>query len=239
MVMQRYMYQYNTPHDSFAGFPITAHANALTNPQAMFRSVVSLESYQRAGIVTPPLNLFDIAPLADGAAAVLLTRRERLPHDYPHPLVRIAGSGMANDRLALHDRLDLTDFPAARLSIQRACQHAEIHPGEVDFFELYDAFSIFAALSLEAGDFAPRGQGWKLAQEGQIGLQSLIPISTFGGLKARGNPGGAVGVYQAVEATRQLRGEAGQNQVPGAKRALIQCLGGAAAVAVTHVLDTN
>jgi acetyl-CoA C-acetyltransferase len=236
-MMQRYLHEHNLPHEAFAGFAITAHANAVTNPQAMFRSAIDLETYRRAGTVAPPLNLFDIAPQADGAAALVLTRRELLPSGSPPPLVRIAGSGMANDRLALHDRPSLTDFPAARLSIQKACRQAGIHPGDVDFFELYDAYSIFAALSLEAGDFTPCGQGWRMAQDNQIGLNGLLPVSTFGGLKARGNPGGATGVYQAVEAVRQLRGEAGANQVPGASRALIQCLGGAASTAVSHVLE--
>lgn len=237
LLMQRYLYEYQVPREAFAGFAITAHANGATNPQAMFRNPIDLEAYRRASVIAPPVNLFDIAPLADGAAAVVLTREDLLPPKFPHPLVRIAGSGMANDRLALHDRLNLLDFPAARVSIQRACQQAGINPGDVDLFEVYDAYSIFAALALEAGDFAARGEGWKLAQDGRIGLQGLLPISTFGGLKARGNPGGATGVYQAVEAVRQLRGKAGANQVVGAQRALIQCLGGAAAVAVTHVLE--
>jgi acetyl-CoA C-acetyltransferase len=239
LIMQRYLHHYNTPHEAFAGFAINAHANASSNPEAMFRSPISPEVYHGAVMVAPPLNLFDVAPLADGAASVLLARKGLLPSGFSHPVIRIAGSSMANDRLALHDRQNLIDFPAARVSIRRACAQAGIHPGDVDLFELYDAFTIFSALSLEAGDFASPGQGWKLAQDGQIGLSGLLPISTFGGLKARGNPGGATGLYQAVEAVRQLRGEAGVNQVSNAKRALIQCFGGAAAVAVTHLLERD
>ncbi len=110
-------------------------------------------------------------------------------------------------------------------------------PADADFFELYDAYSIYAALSLEAAGFAPKGQGWKMAQDGCIALNESLPISTFGGLKARGNPGGATGVYQAVEASLQLRGEAGANQVPEARRGLIQCLSGPASSAATHVLE--
>jgi acetyl-CoA C-acetyltransferase len=110
-------------------------------------------------------------------------------------------------------------------------------PGDIDLFELYDAYSIFATLSLETAGFAGRGLGWKLAKDGQLGLQGPLPIATMGGLKARGNPGGATGVYQAVEAVLQLRGQAGPNQIQGARRALIQCLGGPAATAVTHVFE--
>jgi acetyl-CoA C-acetyltransferase len=111
-------------------------------------------------------------------------------------------------------------------------------PRDVDLFELYDSYSIYAALSLEAAGFAERGQGWQLAQNGRIGLNGKTPIATLGGLKARGNPGGATGVYQIVEAVLQLRGQAGDNQIPGAQRALVQCLGGPASTAVTHVLET-
>ena len=130
-----------------------------------------------------------------------------------------------------------------RQSVERACQKAHITPLQVDLFELYDAYSIYAVLSLEAAGFARRGEGWKLAEAGQVqstlGLGGSLPVSTMGGLKARGNPGGATGVYQAVEATLQLRGQAGKNQVPEARRAMIQCLGGPASVAITHILEAG
>jgi acetyl-CoA C-acetyltransferase len=237
LIMQRYLHEFTPPREAFGGFSVNAHANAASNPAAMFRSPITAETYNRAGLVTGPLNLFDIAPHADGAAALVLTRANLLPPDFPHILVRITGSAMANDRLALHDRQDLLDFAAARISVQRACAQAGISPGDVDFFELHDAYSIFAVLSLEAAGFANRGQAWKLAQDGQIGRDGLVPISTLGGLKGRGNPGGAAGVYQAVEAVLQLRGQAGENQISQAKRGLIQSLSGAGVTAVTHVLE--
>jgi acetyl-CoA C-acetyltransferase len=241
LLMQRYLHESGAPRGAFAGFPLVAHENGAGNPQAMYRKAISEKAYQNAGMVSEPLNLFDIAPLADGAAAVLLVRRELLPARFPHPLVRISGSAVATDTLALHDRRDPLTFTAARTSIDRACHRAGVMPGEVDLFELHDSYSIFAALSLEAAGFAERGCGWRLAAEGetrQIARQGLLPVSTMGGLKARGNPGGATGVYQAVEAALQLRGEAGPNQVDGARRALIQCLGGPASSAITHVLET-
>ena len=108
----------------------------------------------------------------------------------------------------------------------------------IDLFEYHDVFSIFAALQLEAAGFAIRGQGWKLAAEHQIGLKGKIPCATMGGMKARGFAGGAAGVYQAVEAVLQLRGQAGANQIPDAKTALIQSLGGPASTAVSHILQT-
>lgn len=241
LLMRRYLHETGAPRQAFAGFPLIAHANGASNPRAMFRKAISLETYEKAGVVNDPLNLFDVAPGADGAAAILLTRSELLPPGFPHPLVRIAGSSLVTDTLALHDRSDPLDFTAARLSVERACQKARLTPLQVDLFELYDAFSIYAVLSLEAAGFAGRGQGWKLAADGeassQLGLHGSLPISTMGGLKARGNPGGATGVYQAVEAVLQLRGQAGQNQVPAARRALVQSLGGPASTAVTHVFE--
>jgi acetyl-CoA C-acetyltransferase len=237
MLMRRYLHEFNVDRASFAGFPLTAHANAAHNPNAMYRNPIKREAYLRAGMVSEPLNLFDVAPAADGAAALVLTRRELLPPIFPHPLVRISGSSLVTDTLALHDRPDILDFQAARLSVERACRQAGILPEDVDLFELYDATSIHAALSLEAAGFAGRGQGWQLAEDGEIGLQGSIPIATCGGLKARGNPGGATGIYQVVEASLQLRRQAGANQVHGARRALVQCLGGPASVAATHVLE--
>jgi len=237
LIMQRYLYEFKVSRESFAGFAVTAHANGAGNRNAMFRKAISLSTYNRAGSVSEPLNMFDVAPNADGAAALILTRSDLLPPSYPHPLVRIAASSQVTDTLALHDRPDPLTFQAAHLSSERAYTQARITPRDIDLFELHDAFSIYAALSLEACGFAERGYGWQPAEDGRIALDGEIPISTMGGLKARGNPGGATGVYQAVEACIQLRGQAGQNQVANARRALIQCLGGPASSAATHVLE--
>ena len=236
MLAQRYLHEFKVPEHGLGGFPLTAHANGVHNPNAMFRKAVKAEAYAKASMVSAPLNMFDIAPNADGAAALLLTRADLLPPKFPHPLVEIVGSSAVTDTLALHDRPDPLVFSAARLSVERACAQAGILPKDADLFELFDAFSIYSALSLEAGGFSTRGQGWIWAQDGAIQLDGELPIATLGGLKARGFPGGATGAYQAVEATLQLRGQAGDAQVQAAKTALVQSLGGPAATAVTHVL---
>ena len=236
MLAQRYLHEFKVPEHGLGGFPLTAHANGVHNPNAMFRKAVKAEAYAKASMVSAPLNMFDIAPNADGAAALLLTRADLLPPKFPHPLVEIVGSSAVTDTLALHDRPDPLAFSAARLSVERACAQAGILPKDADLFELFDAFSIYSALSLEAAGFSTRGQGWIWAQDGAIQLDGELPIATLGGLKARGFPGGATGAYQAVEATLQLRGQAGDAQVQAAKTALVQSLGGPAATAVTHVL---
>jgi acetyl-CoA C-acetyltransferase len=239
ILAQRYLHEYQPPEHALSGFPITAHKNAVANPNAMFRRAVKPESYARAGVVASPLNMFDVAPNADGAAAVLLTRRDLLPPKFAHPLIEITGSSAVTDTLALHDRPDPLSFNAARLSIERACREAGMMPKDADLFELFDAYSVYAALSLEAAGFAEKGQGWTLAQNGAIHIDGQLPISTMGGLKARGFPGGATGLYQIVEAAQQLRGQAGDNQVSEATTALVQSLGGPASTAVTHILCTD
>ncbi len=237
LLMQRYLYEYHVPREVFADFALLAHANAVNNPNAMFRRAIRREAYTQAPLVSAPLNMFDVAPYADGAAAVLLTRQDMLPQGFNAPFVRVAGSSVVTDRLSLHDRTDPMAFEAAAISAQRASQQSGCYPGEMDLFEVWDGFSIYALLSLEATLFAPRGEGWRLLQEGGLGLKSKLPILTMGGQKARGNPLSASGVYQLIEATLQLRGQAGANQVKDARRAMVQTLGGPASTAVTHILE--
>lgn len=236
LLMRRYLHEYSVPADGFAGFALTAHANGAGNSRAMFRKAIKPEAYAKADWVSDPLNVFDAAPIADGAAAVMLTRRDLLPGGLTRPLVKISASASASDTLALHDRHDMLSFAAVTISTQQALARAGRELAEVHFFEYHDAFSIYAALTLEAAGFARRGEGWKLAAEGAIGLGGRIPCATMGGLKARGFPGGAAGVYQAVEAALQLRGEAGACQVAGAQIGMAQSLGGPASIAVTHIL---
>lgn len=244
LLMRRYMHEYHVPADGFGGFALTAHANGAGNKFAMFQKAIKSEMYAKAEMVSEPVNLFDVAPIADGAACVVLTRRDLLPKDFTHPLVKIAGSGNSLDTLALHDRHDMLFFQAMQIATEQALKKAGITLDQINFFEYHDAFSIYAALSLEAAGFAARGEGWKLASDGSISLagsgdlrQKHIPCATMGGLKARGFPGGATGVYQAVEAVLQLRGDAGPNQLDGTRFGMIQSLGGPASTVVCQILE--
>jgi len=236
MLMQRYMYEYGWKHEDFANFPIVAHANALGNPNALFHTAITKEAYSKAGMIASPVNLLDSAPICDGAAAVVLAPAEYARTLSPAP-VRIRASAMATAPLAVHDRKDPLALEAAVLSAQRAYKQAGVKPEEIDFFELHDAFSIMSALSLEAAGFAPRGQGVRLALDGEITREGRIPIATLGGLKARGHPVGATGVYQIVEAVLQLRGLAGPNQLPHARLGMTQNIGGSGSAIVTHILE--
>ncbi|HJO91457.1 MAG TPA: beta-ketoacyl synthase N-terminal-like domain-containing protein [Anaerolineales bacterium] len=234
LIMRRYMYEYSVPTDGLSGFSVNAHKNASTNSYAMFRNLISHEQYSRGAMVSSPVNVFDSAPDADGAAALVITSLDR--ELVEGRTIQIAASNLTTDSLAIHDREDLLTFSAAETSARYAYEQAGIDSNDIDVAEIYDRFGVYTAMSLEACGFASQGSGWEMAQNGSVSLQGSLPISTFGGLKARGNPGGATGVYQIVEIAQQLAGTAKENQVIDAKWALAQCLGSSGATAVTHIL---
>ncbi|MCD6518568.1 MAG: thiolase domain-containing protein [Anaerolineae bacterium] len=236
LLMRRYMHEYGYSREDFGNFAINAHRNAANNPCAMFPRAITQEAFIQAKMIADPISLLDSSAIGDGAAAVVVAS-EHFAKSRPLTPIRIAASALATDSVAIHDRPDPLFLQAAYLSSQKAYAQAQVGPEEIDFFELHDAFSIMAALSLEAAGFAPRGQGVRLAIENEISLQGRIPISTMGGLKARGHPVGATGIYQVVEAVLQLRGEAGANQLQGCRLGMTQNIGGSGAVAVTHILE--
>lgn len=239
LVMRRYQHEYGWAHESFAPFSINAHANAACNPLARLPEPVTAEGYRKARMVCDPINLLDASPIGDGAAAVVLGPASTLSPGGSRPRVVIAGSGCATDSLAIHDRRAPLWLEAAERSSRAAYEMAGLGPAEIDFFELHDAFSIMAALSLEACGFAEPGQGPRLALEGDILPSGRLPIATFGGLKARGHPVGATGVYQIAEVARQLWGQAGDCQLERARIGMAQNIGGSGATIVTHILRTS
>jgi len=238
LLMRRYMHEYGPEREDFAAFAMSSHANAVGNPNAMFRKAVSQKACLLAPTIADPVTLMDSAPMADGAAALILADAETAAR-LGRTGVRIAGSAVATDSLALQDRNELLYLEAVAASTERALAAANRSREDVDFFEVHDAFTIMSILSLEAAGYAPRGEGFRLAQEGVVVRGGRLPICTMGGLKARGHPVGATGVYQAVEAALQLRGAAGDCQVEGARVGLIQNIGGSGATVVTHVLEAE
>jgi len=237
LLMRRYMHEYGVKHDDFAFFSVNAHRNAVNNEYAMLRKPISAEDFQRARAIADPITMLDSAPIGDGSASVVLCPTE-MAKGLTKPSVRILASAVATDAVAIHDRRDPLFLQAAHDSASRTYQQAGLKPEDIDIFELHDAFTIMAALSLEACGFAPRGEGVRLAKEGQIALEGRIPTSTMGGLKARGDPVGATGLYQVVELVRQLRGEAGKNQVD-CQVGMAQNIGGTGATAITHILEAT
>jgi len=236
LLMRRYMHEYNVRHIDFAPFSITAHENAMNNPYARFHMPVTRDRFERARMIVDPVNLLDSSPVADGAAAVVLASTDVAKTLSAAP-VRIVASAVGTDALAVHDRRDPLVLDGAVISTCRAYEQAGIGPEDIDLFELHDAFGIIAALSLEAAGFAEKGRGVRLAMDGKIGITGEIPISTMGGLKARGHPIGATGIYQIVEVVQQLRGLAGKNQIPNARLGMAQNIGGSGATVITHILE--
>jgi acetyl-CoA C-acetyltransferase len=233
LIMRRYMYEFGWKHADFAQFAINAHANAMHNPYARLHHAITLEEFEKSAMIATPINLLDASPIGDGAAALYIVPADSLEAG---SRILIAGSSAATDTIALHDRPDPLFLAAAYKSSQAAYQQAGVGPGDIDVFELHDAFTVMSALSLEACGFAERGQGPRLALDGKLTPQGSIPVMTRGGLKARGHPVGATGVYQVVEVVQQLRGECGKTQVPEARIGMAQNIGGSGATIITHIL---
>ncbi len=233
LIMRRYMHEYGWKHADFAPFAINAHANAVHNPFARLRHKITLEEFEKSPMIATPINLLDASPIGDGAAATYIVPAESL-NGGAHILV--AGSGSATDTIAIHSRTEPLFLAAAYQSAKTAYGQAGVGPDDIDVFELHDAFTIMSALSLEACGFAEPGKGVQLALDGEIGIDGRIPVTTRGGLKARGHPVGATGVYQIVEVVQQLRGQCGETQVPHARVGMAQNIGGSGATIITHIL---
>lgn len=236
LLMRRYMYEYGWEHSDFANFSINAHANGVHNPNARLRNAITKESFLKAPMVSDPINLMDASPVSDGAAAIILTNR---PMNTRGKTISVIASAAMTDTIALQNRKVGTKLSAAESSAKSAYAQAGLSPKDINLFEYHDAFSIMAALSIEAAGFAASGQGPKLAIENKIAFDSEIPVATMGGLKSRGHPVGATGIYQLVEATLQLQGRAGFTQVKDPKYAMTQNIGGSGSNIITHILQAE
>jgi len=239
LIMRRYMHEYGWKHADFAPFSINAHANAMHNPYARLHQKINVEQFEKSAMVATPVNLLDASPTGDGAAAVVIVPAEKVASLSGKPRITIAGSASATDSIAVHSRKDPLFLSAAYQSAKRAYAMANVGSEDIDVFELHDAFSIMSALSLEACGFAGRGQGVRLGLDNEISPTGSVPICTRGGLKARGHPVGATGMYQIVEVVQQLRGECNGTQVDGAKVGMAQNIGGSGATILTHILKAG
>ena len=173
-----------------------------------------------------PLHLYDLCPVSDGAAAVVLCPLE-LAKKLPKPIVLIAGFGQATDTQTLQERDDPTDLKAVTLAARQAFEMAKLKPGEIDVAELHDAFTILEIAESEHVGFFKKGDGGKAAAAGKTRFGGQIPINVSGGLKAHGHPVGATGVAQIVDIVFQLRHELPKNrQVKNAKHGLTVNFGG-------------
>ena len=226
------MEKYGVTTEDMARVAVKNHENAMHNPDAQLHKRVTLEELtegpdleRRNPLVADPLRRYDMCPMSDGAAAVLLCAMERAER-FVKPPVRIAGIGQATDTHVVANRTVPTDLLAVRLAAQRAYAMAGLGPEDMDVAELHDAFQILEIVESEEVGFFPRGEGHLAVRRGDTALGGRIPINPSGGLKAKGHPLGATGVSQVVEIVRQLRREAGVRQVEGAKAGLCVNFGG-------------
>jgi acetyl-CoA C-acetyltransferase len=235
-LMRAYMEKYGVRAEDFAPFAVTAHRNAVTNPNALLRREIDVDGYLASRVVADPIRVFDASPICDGSAAIVLASAGAAAALAREARVQIAASAAATAPLALSRRPDPLKLDAVEASTERALAQAGVQRRELDLFELHDAYTIMSILTLESAGFAARGTGARLAAEGRLALDGDLPIATFGGLKARGHPVGATGCYQLVEAYLQLTEAGGANQVRHAELALVQNIGGTGATVVSHVL---
>ena len=234
LLARYYMEEMNVTRDELSSIPVIDHANAVTAAHAQFRKAITPEVVGRSQMIADPLRLFDCAPVGDGAAAAFLVN-DNAASGSKKKMAEILGGRISTNEFSLYEREDMLDFKATRFAFRDALSMAGLSPGKMSFVEVHDAFSVVGALSLEAMGFSKRGQGSKDAKEGKYGRGSELPINTFGGLKARGHPVGATGMYQIAEAYLQLTDQAGKNQVEGAEYAATQNVGGVDSTSAVHV----
>ena len=236
LLMQRYLHEYKYDRNDFAIFPVNAHKNAVYNPNAMFRRPITTTQYARAKLIADPINLLDSSPIADGAASVIVVAQENLSQ-YSGKPVAILACEVGTDTLAIDNRVDPLWLGGVERSAKKAYRVSGLSPKDINFVEIHDAFSIMSILSLEASGFADKGKAIKFAHKVGIDINGGLPLTTCGGLKGRGHPVGATGVYQVVEAMQQLRGiVTSEIQVKNNNIAMAQSIGGSGATVITTIL---
>jgi len=223
LAAQRHMHEYGTSREQLAEVAVAARKWAQLNPDAFVRDPLSIEDVLSARMVSDPLTVRDCCLVTDGAAAVVMTRADRA-RDLPRPPVYLLGAASATWHRNISTLDDLT-VTAATEAAPRAFAQAGVTPSEIDVVELYDAFTINTILFLEDLGFCPKGEGGHFVADGAIAPGGRLPVNTNGGGLSCAHPG-MYGLFTMVEAATQLRGTAGDRQVPGARLALSHGNGG-------------
>jgi len=223
MFTRLYMEKYGVTERHLAMVAIKNHANACLNPFAHVQTKISMEgildghdALTNNPVIADPLRFFDLCPVSDGGAAVVLASAEAAKKS-GRPAIKLAGFGQATDTHAVHDREDPTSLTAVKLAAAQAFKMAKLKPTDVNVAELHDAFTILEIAESEEVGFFEKGKGHKALERGETQIGGKLPINTSGGLKARGHAVGATGVAQAHEIILQLRGDAQKRQVKNAK----------------------
>lgn len=238
MLARAHMARFGTTVEQLAAVAVKNHANGLLNPHAQYHLKVTIKDVLESTMVADPLRLLDCSPVTDGAAALVLTTVERARElAGGRPVVKISGSGLATDTISLANREDLTELRAVRLAAERAYRMAGRKAEDLHVVEVHDCFTIAEIMATEAIGLFDPGYGGTAAADGLTAIGGKIPVNTSGGLKSKGHPVGATGAAQIAEIVSQLRGEAGQRQVEGARIGLAQNMGGSGGSSVVHILE--
>jgi len=237
MMAVAHMHKYGTTSEQLASVAVKNHDNGSKNPVAQFPMKISVEAVLNSVLVADPLHILDCSPVTDGAAAVILCPADMAAKLSKNAPVKIIGSGHASDTIALHSRADMTTLNSVVKSAGKAYEMSGKGPKDIDVCEVHDCFTIAEIIVTEDLGFFEKGKGGPAVVAGDTALDGKIPINTSGGLKSKGHPVGASGVAQAVEIVKQLRGEADQRQIKGAKVGMTQNMGGTGASSVVHVME--
>jgi acetyl-CoA acetyltransferase len=232
----RHMHQYGTTREQLAEVAVAAREWAKLNPEAFTRDPLSIEDVLASRMVADPLSVRDCCLVTDGAGAYVMTRADRA-RDLAKKPVYLLGNASATSHRQISSMPDLT-VTAARESGQRAYAMAGMTPADIDMVQLYDAFTINTILFLEDLGFCKKGEGGAFVSGGAIAPGGRLPVNTNGGGLSCTHPG-MYGIFIAIEAVRQLRGEGGARQVANAKTALVHGNGGTLSSQVTSILGTE
>ena len=235
LATSRHMHLYGTTREQLAEVAVAARAWAALNPEAAVRDPLSIAEVLGARMVSDPLTVRDCCLFNDGAAAVVMVRSDRARDCAKEP-IHVLGAAHAVTHREISSMPDLTVTGAA-ISGPQAFAQSGIGPSDVDVAMLYDAFTITPILFLEDLGFCPKGEGGRFVSGGHIAPGGGLAVNTNGGGLSCVHPG-MYGLFLLVEATRQLRGEAGERQIADARLAVAHGNGGVLSSQATVVLGT-
>ncbi len=235
MIARRHMHEYGTLREHLAAVAVKNHANGFLNPDAQLRKLITLEQALNGRPIADPLNLYDCSLVSDGAAAVVLRASDLCGPD----AVQVLGAAQASDYVALDQKRTITTFPAVQEAAFRAYSMAGVGPGDIDFAEIHDCFTIAEIVATEDLGFVEPGRGGFAVFDGETSRDGRLPVNASGGLKSKGHPVGATGVAQVCDVVRQIRGTAGDMQLAKHGIGLAQNLGGSGASCVVTILGQS
>ena len=227
---------YGTTSEQLAQIAVSTREWAALNPKARFSDPLTVAEVVASPLQAAPLHLLDCCLVTDGAGALVLTSAERA-RDLAQRPAYILGAATAVSHTMISEMPDLTVTPGAE-SGRRAFEMAGLAPSDVDVAQLYDSFTITVLLALEDLGFCPKGEGGAFVEDGKLGPGGALPMNTNGGGLSYTHPG-MYGMFLLVEAVRQLRGEAGERQIPDHRVAVAHGSGGVLSTMGTVVLGTE